>query len=56
MARPKPIKVYGIVAMNNFGSIRILERLDFRYKGQTIMHGLKALKYSFVMRNIARES
>jgi ribosomal-protein-alanine N-acetyltransferase len=56
MTRPKPITVFGIVAENNFGSIRILERLDFRYIGQTTMHGLKALKYSFNMKNIARES
>ena len=48
---PMPRTVYGIVALNNFGSIRILEKLDFHLLGRTRMHGLEALKYKYVIRN-----
>jgi len=52
LPEPMPRTVFGIVALNNSGSIRILEKLDFHLLGRTRMHGLEALKYKYVIRNL----
>jgi ribosomal-protein-alanine N-acetyltransferase len=56
LPEPRSRTVYGIVALKNFGSIRILEKLDFQLIDRTIMHGLEALKYKYVIRNLENQS
>ena len=51
LPQPRPRIVYGIVALNNFGSIRLLEKLDFQLLGRATMDGMEALKYKYVIRN-----
>ena len=52
LPEPRPRTVYGIVALNNFGSIRILEKLDFQLSDRTKMYGMEVLKYKYVIRNL----
>ena len=40
-------KVLGLTAQQNFGSIRILEKLGFKFEEKLLFNNTKALKYSF---------
>ena len=40
-------KVLGLTAEQNYGSIRILEKLGFKLEGKLLFNNTKALKYSY---------
>ena len=44
-------KVVGLTAEQNIGSIRILEKLGFKFEEKFLFNNTKALKYSFTRKN-----
>ena len=44
--------VLGLTAEQNYGSIRILEKLGFKFEEKFLFNNTKALKYSYARRNL----